>query len=341
MSTLFGSGYKTAIESYGETASPETIAQLVADWSKNYQLDSYTAQTSTLTGDSEKEVKAYISAGTLPYGGIKSMRIDSLSAPQYANQKEIKTATENEVQRLKTVALANCQRGVNQLGQKYYERVKELIAAGIPQRRPFMQTYLSEGRGSLPFEYRESSFFDTPSLFNDLVLAGLYDEKQITAELMVSMNSLNQIFADVSAKITGMSSEERQAAHNAFNLRIGAITQEDIDKQQQAQVKEAASEEAATESKQALGLIVKTNANQLTITFKKRMMGRFEPGKAWVIQDPAGKSGVLIKAKDELKEKFSAKFYMGASSVDEFPGAWWVMSQETDINDILAVIAKY
>lgn len=80
-----------------------------------------------------------------------------------------------------------------------------------------------------------------------------------------------------------------------------------------------------------LGITVKTNSQPLVHQWKRRKTV-FEPYKAICFYDESGKDGRLFKVKDALKSEFGAKFCNDASA--EFPGCWWAVSAEHDINSL-------
>ncbi|QCR38803.1 hypothetical protein [Nissabacter sp. SGAir0207] len=67
----------------------------------------------------------------------------------------------------------------------------------------------------------------------------------------------------------------------------------------------------------------------------------FAAGGCFGLQDPKGKEGALYRSKDELKEKYGAKFFNGTRPGSEFAGSWWLIPSRYDREEVLKVVSRY
>lgn len=81
-----------------------------------------------------------------------------------------------------------------------------------------------------------------------------------------------------------------------------------------------------------IGITAKTNTTTLTKVYKRNTT-TFEPYSMICLQDSNGVKGKLIKAKNRLKEAFSAQY--GVDLSDECQGSWWLVPADCDKNELL------
>ena len=86
-----------------------------------------------------------------------------------------------------------------------------------------------------------------------------------------------------------------------------------------------------------LGITVKTNSTSMTLPgFKGRRGTVVSPFAKWFFQDKSGKSGVLFRTKDILKERYGAQFFSDAGGA--FEGAWWHVPSTVDLKSIYELL---
>jgi len=342
MIALFGPQYTTAIESYGENASADQIALYVADWIKRVG-DEIASRGGSATGESSKYVAFYRETGKYLSeseweNGRSYLRFEPPA--QFSNQDAFERARIIAVNELISQSKNNTLAASRAQAQEELEEIRAAVTAGTIQQADSMARVLS-GTSQVANVYALSfkrGAIDLRECFIDAVLAGLLRQDEITAADMERVFDTNPLIKKINETVSRLSAEDRQRVVDEWQLKAGTVTQEELEARRAEREEKEASRNDMDKRLSNLGITSRVNGSDIKLTYKRRNMGSFGPGKARGFFDPKGKEGQLFAAKDKLKEKFNAKFQGGGSEGSDFPGSWWLISTDFSLSDILDVI---
>jgi hypothetical protein len=347
LTELFGSDYLDVISSYGESLSPEDIQErIVAEIAK---LPATAPEGSTRNGDSEVEVANAIfnsypfrassfELGTSEFGAISV----------YSNKAEIKAAMDAANARIAAERQANLDHAVEVLAQSWVTAIKGAVATSkitpaiaevVNNGAKFMVAY-QNGSMQMPTAYGMTTNHPTYNLvamFADLAILKLVDLSEITPTLLSARKNYLDVLTRVADLLRGRTDEQKAEDADRINLALGNITEEEIAARNAQQEEIAVGQGDATRTAQALGL----NYRVSTADLKMMYAPKFAAGEVFGLQEASGQKGVLFRAKDELKEKFGARWLPAKAKNSDFPGNWWIIEKKHNAADVLAVINQY
>ncbi|EBQ9479137.1 helicase [Salmonella enterica subsp. enterica serovar Kokomlemle] len=347
LTELFGSNYLDVITSYGESLSPEDIQERIAV--EIARLPEKSPEGTTRNGDSELEVANAIfnshsfsassyELGTSAFGGISA----------YSNKNEIKAAIDAANVRIADERQANLEHAVQALVQSWVTAIKGAVATGkitpaisrvVNDGAKFMDAY-SNGSMPMPTAYGMTTnhpTYNLVSMFADLVILGLVDITEVTPSLLSARKNYLDVLIRVADSLKARTNEQKEADADRINLALGTITEEEIAARNAKQEDIAAEQGDATSTAQALGL----NFRISTADLKMMYSPKFAAGEVFGLQEASGQKGVLFRAKDELKEKFGARWLPAKAKNSDFPGNWWILETKHNAADVLAVVKQY
>nr|CAC9205109.1 DNA methylase [Escherichia coli] len=347
LTELFGSNYLDVITSYGDSLSPEDIQERIAV--EIARLPEKSPEGTTRNGDSELEVANAIfnshpfrassyELGTSAFGGISA----------YSNKNEIKAAIDAANVRIAGERQANLEHAIQALAQSWVTAIKGAVATGkitpaiskvVNDGAKFMDAY-SNGSMPMPTAYGMTTnhpTYNLVSMFADLVILGLVDITEVTPSLLSARKNYLDVLIRVADLLKARTNEQKEADADRINLALGTITEEEIAARNAKQEDIAAEQGDATSTAQALGL----NFRISTADLKMMYSPKFAAGEVFGLQEASGQKGVLFRAKDELKEKFGARWLPAKAKNSDFPGNWWILETKHNAADVLAVVKQY
>lgn len=347
LTELFGSDYRDVISSYGESLSPEDIQERIA--AEIAKLPATSPEGSTRNGDSEVEVANAIfnsypfrassyELGTSEFGAISV----------YSNKAEIKAAMDAANARIAAERKANLDHAVEALAQSWVTAIKGAVATGkitpaiaevVNNGAKFMVAY-QNGSMQMPTAYGMTTnhpTYNLVSMFADLAILKLVDLSEITPTLLSARKNYLDVLTRVADGLRARTDEQKAEDADRINLALGNITEEEIAARNAQQEEIAAGQGDATSTAQALGL----NYRVSTADLKMMYAPKFAAGEVFGLQEASGQKGVLFRAKDELKEKFGARWLPAKAKNSDFPGNWWIIETKHNAADVLAVINQY
>ncbi|HEY3591702.1 MAG TPA: SNF2-related protein [Buttiauxella sp.] len=346
---VMGENWKVVMESYGEQASESEIALFISDTLAMMRADDSLAKL--ISGANERDVIYLIANDRLPeqrgadFGYQARKRIPG----RFANKGDFNAAIESMVNQLSAQAIDDCRNAVNQYGLRWMEEFESnltVIDPGIVERlQRAMQRTESSGYAVVSGYQRTAAKYGEPlasmlngsRYFADMVFAGLFAKSAVTAKMLATKNAYDVAMREVVEKLKAINAGGAEDFLNDIRLKIGLISPEELEA---AKAKVEAAQTAAEEvdvSIDDLGLSVKKNTTRI----RAKWGINFSEGGCYGIQDSRGKSGSLFKAKDELKDRFNAKYYNGRNAGEEFEGSWWLVSSSNNIEDVLSVIKSH
>ncbi|EIX8137237.1 N-6 DNA methylase [Salmonella enterica] len=347
LTELFGSNYRDVISSYGDALSPEDIQErIVAEIAK---LPAKSPDGSTRNGDSEVEVANAIfnsypfrasayELGTSEFGAISV----------YSNKAEIKAAMDATNARIAAERQANLDHAVEALAQSWVTAIKGAVATGkitptiadvVNDGAKFMDAYRN-GSMPMPTAYGMTTnhpTYNLVSMFADLVILDLVELSEVTPTLLSARKNYLDVLIRVADGLRARTDEQKAADADRINLALGNITEEEIAARNAQQDEIATVQGDATSTAQALGL----NYRVSTADLKMMYAPKFAAGEVFGLQEASGQKGVLFRAKDELKDKFKARWLPAKAKNSDFPGNWWIIETKHNAADVLAVIQQY
>lgn len=341
---LFGTNYKTAVQDYGVRATPDVIAEAMQA-AYNQFTPELSADDSNEFGNGSDQMdyvlrygayqnlfiirmrRKFSSAGWIPAGGYTNTDDFNHALVEFLNQKQAEIDQKTKI-------------AVQDMGLGAYQK----FLAQIPASRKEVLATVKE----LPYpvmsrNYVPSDKFDSDrwvEFLSDAVALELVPQSEVSPTIFTDLairGNLQTRINDAYSKQMALPEDERFADARIYS---GEVTQEQLDAAKAKREALAAEEATKKQAQTVAGITIKQNATTL-------LAGRFRnikmpAGDYWCLQDPDGKNGALYRAKDELKEKYSASFYNGKNPDDECPGAWWLIKTKTaSAEDIMAVIAKH
>lgn len=348
--SLYGQDYMTAVYSYAETLSVESLQDRIA---KALAARPATSKKATVEGNSESEVMNALYGRSGFNDSDFLLRISSLGQMmQYANQAAIKQAVEDANTRIKAARQENLAQAVKSLTQSWATAIKGTVAAGtltpqildvVNNGKKMMDTYATSETVEVSGLYGGTQNVRTlnfVSMFSDLVLAGLVDLTVITASMLSSRESYVSVLVSVAEKLAARSDEEKAADKARLNEMLGIMPDEPAPEPQPVVDQTSSISEAqgdAVAEAQSLGL----NFRISTADLKMMYAPRYAAGQVFGLQEASGNKGALFLAKDELKAAFGAKWLPAKARNADFPGNWWIFETKHNPLDVLAVVKKH
>ncbi|HIH8281364.1 TPA: hypothetical protein ACYTL8_004149 [Escherichia coli] len=334
---LYGRDYKKRINEFGNTASVVDIDTWLAEYIPDYiqMNDKY------LTGERRSQITNYLNTGQLPDIGVNEIIEDFCRdiPSNYTNRDDFIPAIRREANRLQEQANINCKnaaraQAVNRL-EMFQSEVKGLDKYGLDRIERLVKHKPQLGMiyGAL---HTGTDFY---VFFADAVNIGLIDERAITVELLADYEEQKHYAYELLEQIWALTDQGKgEDLLNHAREKAGQTTAED--RAEAASKKQAviADETTAEVANETSGIVVKKNATAILSRWKGRVSYKFGVGECYGLHDPFGKRGNLFKAKDDLKTRFNAKYYNGDKSGEEFEGAWWLVSTQHDLQQVLSVI---
>ncbi|MBC2622681.1 helicase-related protein [Citrobacter cronae] len=326
---LYGENYKTVMAGFGEVASADEIAALVAKKVASFSLWSSSR-------DFNISVNEYIRSGL-----VRSVELDRLAwlsneVPAiYTNKQDFISALEAEKPRLRKQAQQELITGVASVAQERYEEFSRAIKSGYAPGDREIQSVL-DGSGTFLNIYggNGQDYFRVVEACAAMVIIGLLDPSKVTAELLVHEDDARQLVRDADKLYYNMSEEDKKRVSDTYQAKRLGVSTEEYQKREDARKEEKRNTENEADE---LGLRIQVNTTRL----RGKYGLNFAPGGCYGLQDPRGKEGALFRAKEELKADFGARYYNGRDAGEEFAGSWWLIPIKYGQAEILKVVAKY
>ncbi|EHU6836352.1 helicase, partial [Salmonella enterica] len=266
----------------------------------------------------------------------------------YSNKAEIKAAMDAANARIAAERQANLDHAVEALAQSWVTAIKGAVATGkitptiaevVNDGAKFMDAYRN-GSMPMPTAYGMTTnhpTYNLVSMFTDLVILGLVELSEVTPTLLSARKNYLDVLIRVADVLRVRTDEQKAADADRINLALGNITEEEIAARNAQQDEIATVQGDATSAAQVLGL----NYRVSTADLKMMYAPKFAAGEVFGLQEASGQKGILFRAKDELKEKFNARWLPAKAKNSDFPGNWWIIETKHNAADVLAVINQY
>lgn len=326
---LFGKDWLTVIAGIGEIAGPDVINAAVA---KRMAGPVYSQDR-----DFRAAVIKFIRDGSVEVPKLMGMRfINGDIPPEYTNREDFEKALQQAIAAEYRVARTMLIAGVDQKGHEDYASFQAQVKNGhIGFEDRVLRVF--DGHDSIERLFEGYGSYNSVDMCAAVVMLGIQPETTVTPELLVNPAGIRQYAQDADARLLAMSADERKQLKEAYQLKRGLVTPEQLAAGKAAEEAKAARQEAVAELSDTSGIIVRLNAAQV----RSRKGINFAAGGCFGLQDPKGKEGALYRAKDELKSTYGAKFFNGWKDDSEFPGSWWLIPSKYDQEEVLKVVAKY
>lgn len=337
---LYGEDYKSRINEYGETADTSVIETWMAEFMAAYD----TSSDKYLSGDRRSQVQTYLDTGDLPTvntDNFKRQARESIPG-EYTNRDDFEAVIARAADKLQMTAAENCkiaardmamtrhglfEAEVKGIGDYVLGRIQKLVTT-TPPLHSLYSTYAGSGISYYVF-------------LADAVNMGAIEEREVTVDLLADYFGQRDFSYATYDRIKSMITQDKaQELLQHAQERAGKTTAEDIAEVSAKKVEletEASTKESAIDES---GIQIKTNSTAVLSRWRGRVMYKFDAGECYGLHDPFGKKGALFKAKDDLKQRFDAKYYNGENSGEEFEGSWWLISTKHDLNNVLSVIHR-
>ncbi|MGJ0637711.1 SNF2-related protein [Xenorhabdus bovienii] len=338
---LFGTDYKTAVASYGETASQSLITELVAEYLSS-KLSNYGNEKANMFGTGLEQLRHFLSVGS--YDAMKFINTvvgysrSFRAASQYQNTADFDKEFAEQCQVLATrISDAVAAQGKVE-AHKAYRVFKSSLNSSLASVVVREQEFNSQTFSINYSQYTEGFDKDFATLFADAVALGFVEEHDITESLFLAVQQRNELIDAINLRYS--KSRYDGGFWDKIKVKAGLISQENVDKAnaEKAQIEQEAQEMRVAQLEN--NIIVKTNSTRLS-GGKGANRYDYAPDGCYCFNDIRGKDGALFEAKDELKTDFSAKYYNGRNPSDELAGSWWIISKENALDDILSVIQRH
>lgn len=340
--SIYGEDYKTRMAEYGDKASPDDIADLVAS-TFTYELERREKESSNMRGTGSSQWDAYFDDGKPTAYLVDSVETAIMGKSwipgNYTNTAEFKAAMTDYVnmrrEELKRLVTVNAKARAADEYQKAIAASTMSVTAAIAQldEMPyptFTKNYLN-GKGNADQWVELLSF---------AIALNLIDKAEINATLFIDPTVRYQIGDRINRAFSDRMSLDVDERWNDLRLKAGMVSQEEIDAAKARRAAIEKEQEIKMEVSTTSGIILKEN--QTTLLAGRYKNVKMPANQYWCLQDPEGKGGALFRAKDELKSTYSAYFYNGKNPDDECPGAWWLIKKNAaTAEEIMAIINKY
>lgn len=329
LKALFGQDWKTVIAGIGEIAGPDVINAAVAKRMAGpvYAYDK----------DFRAAVVKFIRDGSVEVPKLMGMRfLNGDIPPEYTNREDFERALKQAIDAEYRVARSMLVAGVAQKGQEDYEAFQAQVNNGqVSFEDRVLRVF--DGYDSIEKLFEGYSGYRSVDMCAAVVMLGIRPASTVTPELLVSVTGIRQYAQEADALLLGMSADERSQLKEAYQLKRGLITPEQLAANKAADEAKAAHKEAVADLSDTSGIIVRISTTQV----RSRKGINFAAGGCFGLQDPQGKEGALYRAKEELKSTYGAKFLNSWKEDSEFPGSWWLIPSKYDQEEVLKVVAKY
>ncbi|MCC8379123.1 N-6 DNA methylase [Xenorhabdus sp. PB30.3] len=338
---LFGSDYRTAIDSYGETASPSLVTERVAEYLSR-KVEEYRNKNANLSGTGLSQVSAFLMNGYYDAAFFLQRELPSYSfraPPQYRNKADFEREFTQQCQvmatRINDTVAAQGKVEAHNAYRVFKSALNANLATVVERVQGFTSYHGFDGN-----YFQSSGVFTTDfaNLFADAVALGFVEEHDITESHFLDVQQRKELVAAIDKHYNRARYED--GLWDNIKVKAGLISQEDADKAhaEKAQIEKEAQEMRAAQLEN--NLVVKTNSTAIK-GGKGANRYDYAPDGCYCFNDMRGKDGALFAAKDDLKADFSAKYYNGRNPSEELAGSWWLISKIHALDDILSVIQRY
>ncbi|WP_340615866.1 SNF2-related protein [Xenorhabdus entomophaga] len=340
---LFGTDYRTAIDSYGETASPSLITELVAEYISD-KLSNYGSESENMSGSGSAQLRHFLETGQYDASHFikNAFGYRTFSVPsQYRNTVDFDREFAEQCQ----VIVARLNDAVAKQGKaaahKEYRVFKSSLNSSLASVVERVQAFPTSNFRSFQDNYFENTAgYDNnfATLFADAVALGIIEEHDITESHFLNVQRHDGLFSEINQGYKKL--RYGVGRWDEIKLKAGLISQEEVDKAnaEKAQIEQETQKMRIAQLEN--NIIVKTNSTAIR-GGKGANRYDYAPDGCYCFNDIRGKDGALFEAKDELKVDFSATYYNGRNPSDELAGSWWLISKEHPLDKILAVIQRH
>ncbi|PLR30105.1 hypothetical protein CYR55_22460, partial [Chimaeribacter californicus] len=331
---LFGEDYITVMAGIGETAGADVIASFLAK-----RFESRSLWQSAIHYRSA--VRGFVNDGTVDERNLTpvSLNVNDIP-PQYINQADFMAGVSVEKSRRLEQARQELIVGKGELAQNRYVDFNGYVEKGQVLNEDSFLEVLS-GRGTLTNTYAGYAGYQCAEACAAIVIIGLAQASEITPELLVNPANVRELAEKADDALIKMGEEGRAQLKKAYQIKRGLVTPEQAAAEQKKAEEAEAEKAEQTEAVDALETETGIQVRISTMAVRSKRGINFAAGGCFGLQDPKGKEGALYRAKDELKEKFGAKFFNGWRDDSEFPGSWWLISTRYDQEEVLKIVAKH
>lgn len=326
---LFGKDWESVIAGIGEIAGPDIINEVVA---KRMGGPLYAYDR-----DYRAAVIKFIRDGSVEVPKLAGMRfMNGDIPPEYTNTGDFEKALRDAVDAAYKEARTKLIAGVAQKGQEDYQGFQSQVENGVISFEDNVLRIL-DGHGSVDKHFEGYNGYRSVDMCAAVVILALEPASSVTPELLVNPGNIRRFAQAADDRLLAMSDDERKQLKEAYQLKRGLITPEQLEARKAAEEAKAVRKEAVADLSDTSGITVRLSTTQVR---SKRGIN-FAAGGCFGLQDPKGKEGALYRAKDELKSTYGAKFLNSWKDDSEFPGSWWLIPSKFDQEEVLKVIAKY
>lgn len=356
LTAIFGGRWRDKITDYLDTASPEAIAEFVAD--SVAKMNKYIAENrvaeavagysfrNNRTTDSACEpVPEYLIEVTeckLPTHVVDNTPFsEALMSAVATITGQLASDAEAILSSMARTDYINFEHQHGNPDEQIKERVKQLTALNFhlaKASRTTVECYEAEPRKLLirPYSGNIVTEFTPPNIplaLSDLVNLGFLSESDVTESVMRSLPDFERL---IKQAISNQKEFEQNAKKKAEDIAAVAISSEP--EKMGDDIKSKAKEIAAS-----LGITVRKNVSTLRLKMNGGRYDYYNAGGVYLLHDAMGKDGKLYEAKELLKSQFKAAYINGnrSNAADEVAGrCYWAISAIYDINNVLNTIKE-
>ncbi|WP_147200811.1 SNF2-related protein [Pantoea sp. CCBC3-3-1] len=329
LTALFGGDWETVMAGIGEIAGPDVINAAVARRMSG-PMFSYEK-------DFHSSVSKFIATGEVEVPKLAGMRFLSGDIPaQYTNSNDFESALKSAILSANEEAREMLVSGKAQRAQADYEQFGREVEQGVlPSETQVLRVL--DGYGTIEQVFDGYSSYQSLQMCAAVVILGLADASAVTADLLTNPAGIRSFAETADVRLQAMNEPQANQLKESYQIKRGLITPEDI--AQRKELEEARTKSTLVVEKMEDNTGIEVRINTSNVRNKRGI--NFSAGGCFGLRDPKGKEGALFRAKDELKDKYGAKFLNSWKDNSEFPGSWWLIPSKYDQEEVLKVVAKY
>lgn len=345
LKAIFGKNLVATIEAYGKTAPEQTINEWVALQRAAYIVTPAAQEAWAKAGNN----------GANPYSANWAWDFEKFASKAIPQEWDNKLAFEVAIEKVKRdmvnewgaeVEAIKARRSAAliaeyTLGQSRApeegrsERLANLRSLGnaVPADTLIVKTDLSSES-----PYSIGGKFDIHKAMADMDAIGISVAGLLRRQSgqHFTQTDLNRSFENAMYELTKTRNNPLDAWEAARKLKEAPepVPYPTADKVQEAK---AAITMANSEEQEINGVTVRPAAGELVLIGKYKRQTRL-PGEWIGLHDPAGFSGPLYAAKEQLKAKYGAKYAKNGN--DQFPDSWWFVPANTPIEELKTLLGE-
>ncbi|MGL5103085.1 MAG: Eco57I restriction-modification methylase domain-containing protein [Plesiomonas sp.] len=339
---MFGMDHAKAINDYGEMASKSFITSHVASFISGRISENNKVYSDFFKGTESSQLASYFNGKNYNSSSIIQSvmgRTDGKIAPaEYKNPSNFIDEYQHQIKILSSTidnaVMKNSYAEANSMYISYKKSIKANVDEVVARTYSFANKTM---RMNYPLT-NSILKWDVVSLFSDATNLGFISESDVSVESFIDFIQRDELMRQVDSLYT--KSFESESFWDELRIATGMISKESIEQAKEERERTKKEQQDVKLAQASSNLTVKTNSS---VVMGGRGTNRYNYpiDTCYCLNDSRGKSGTLFSAKDELKEKYNAKYYNGRDQTDDLAGSWWLISKEHDINTIMAVISAH